>query len=78
MDLSVQHSIPQIYKDLCKMSESPWRMLGFHEQLVFCIFMKSPPSLLYYVGTSICGSIYHHGNNSLYHHLKLDGATPRT
>jgi len=64
---------------LFKRSQSPWRILnllkGFHEHLLFSIFIKFPPSLLNYL--CICGSIYHHGT-PLYHHLNINGATFRT
>ena len=59
---------------VCKRSEGPWRMLGFHEQLVFCICMNSPPLLLNYV--SVAASIS--TATPLHHHIKLNGATPRT
>ena len=59
---------------ICKRSKGPWRMLGFHEQLVFCICRKSPPLLLNYVSMAASISMA----TPLHHHLKLTGATPRT
>ena len=59
---------------VCKRSEGPRRMLGFHEQLVFCICMKSPSLLFNYVSVAASISMA----TPLHHHLKLNGATPRT
>ena len=59
---------------VCKRSEGPWRILGFHEQLVFCICTNSPPLLLNHVPVAASISMA----TPLHHHLKLTRATPRT
>jgi len=60
---------------VCKRSEGPWRMLGFHEQWVFWFAIHPLPySLTTYV--SVAASIS--TATPLHHNLELNGATPRT
>ena len=51
---------------VCKRSEGPWRISGFHEHMLFYIFMKSPPLLLNYVSVAASISMA----TPLHHHLK--------